>query len=140
MAKIKLGGFEIEGETADIKDIFKDNNFDLNKYLNTNLPHNTFHVMWLIGSVLLFFVLCCCQYVDLFENKNLKYILILSLFLSLGVFTILLHLKFNNIYITGIGIGFGILIICVALGVLTPKEAAKDIKKYIPSSNMEKDK
>lgn len=137
MAKIKAGNLEIEGEAAEINSIIKDQNFDLNKYLDTNLPKNKFKSIWLIVSVFIFFALCCCEYTNAFNNKNLRNIESLAILLFFGLSMVLLQLKLNNPYITTLGVFFGTIIILVSFGVYTPKDAAKDIRKNLPGTNSE---
>lgn len=133
MAKGKIKVKDIEGDSEQIKNLFKDSGFDLNSYLNVR-PLLKIHIAYVIISSVLFFSLTCLIWINVF-NADWTKIATLGSILLLGVTLILVHYKYAMPSITWISFGIGLCLILLALNVYTPKELMKRLEeKTVPST------
>lgn len=87
MGKLKIK--DIEGELSDIHQFFSSENCDLSSYLGAEKKQNKIPILWIGTIVVVFFVLCCCIWNNVFNyswNKVATLGVFILSFLIVGLF------------------------------------------------------
>ena len=122
---MKFGNFE--GTPQELKDVCENHGFDPSTFLNTP-PRFKPKLWFLVSVVILFTMVSVLIWVLPLSESWLKALTIINLTLTI-VSAVVIQLKFNNAWITGISFFGGLLIIAVSLNYITPKEAIKELKE-----------
>lgn len=115
----------IEGDAADLVNIFQQKDSKLKDYITNNLApikRKHIHVGWLIGVGLLFLILNCILWCQAL-NPAIYKITILTSLLIICIATIMLQYNYNNWILSILATFFGLTIMAVSLSYITPKEA-----------------
>jgi hypothetical protein len=125
------GGFE--GETQDIIDFFQKSNSNIPDFLKKKNKNNKKEVshLWVGSCIFLFFACSCWIWIGI-PNPHMYKIAILASFLFLCGCIITIHVRFDNYFASTFAGVFGIAIIAVATGLLTPKQAVENLTNKVP--------
>jgi hypothetical protein len=122
---MKFGDF-FEGTPQEFKDVCQNHGFDPSVFLNPSQRFNT-KVWVLITLTAVFTILSILMWAIPMSDNLLKAFTIINLILAI-ICAIIIQLKFNNTWVTGISFFGGLLIISVCRGYITPKDAIKELK------------
>lgn len=120
---------ELEGNPTLLTQFFKENNCDLNKYINPEAkPVKTLSKWYVIGSTVLFCILCGILYIhpawpDALLNVFKFCALVVGL---LGIFFVYMH--FHEVGAAILAFVIFSIIIVVAYHIISPEEATKELK------------
>lgn len=130
MAKLKIK--DIEGDPKDIHELFQSGGCDLPSYIGAGAKNKMLSAWWIVGVTLLFFILACCIWTELFNLIWTK-VSILGLFLSCFLIIILVQYNYRNYLITILSAAAGVAIILMALNIYSPAEIAKKMESITQS-------
>lgn len=122
---MKFGSFE--GSSEELKDIVENHGFKPENFLD-NSPRfipNIWAVYILSGILTILFI--SLSIFDL--NDNLKKAFIIISFVLLIANSSLIHLKFNNWFVTSLIFIGGIIILSLSLNIVTTEQALKELKE-----------
>lgn len=131
MAIIKIGKDNIEGETQDINNFFVNNNLKLEDYITLKKNEKPVHLLWVVSSIAAYFMVSAIIYVKIFTGKINDVLSLLDFFI-LATVLIMMHRRCKDKVVTSICFLFGIILLLICFGVLSPKEGAKQIQDKLP--------
>lgn len=139
--KIKItdvSGTNIEGASDELTKFFKENNCNLSDYLTPqtgNVPEKG--QLWpvIVSGILLIANTIIIRLVDLNQTWYTVFSIALFVFYTILLLSTYLRWKLPSTIIIGF---MGAIMLLIALGVMSPEEAAKDIKEKIEKTEQTK--
>ena len=123
---------EFQEGVAKLKDSFKADEFDWEKYIKKPVPR--LELKWLIIPIISYCILLLLALLIDFQSETISNLLFITVFGNCGWVVFSVHQRFENITSTGIALLFCLLLLLVAFGFLTPIEATEQARDLIPSS------
>lgn len=127
--RLKINGFEFEGDINDLITICGKGNIELADLLDIDKPKKP--KAWHVILCIIFFCVSCFFSWFFRDKQNCAMILFILDLVFLCSIVIQVHLIWKNYIVTIISVIFGMSIFLTCLGVLTPKEATKNIEQSI---------
>lgn len=122
---MKLGKFE--GTPDELKNVVENHGFNPELFIDIK----TYKIkLWILWAIIAVFVILSCFLYKLPTNSTLYLLFFIINLVVLATIITMVHLKYRLWLITSFIFFIGGVIIGLSVGVLTPKEAANDIRKY----------
>jgi hypothetical protein len=121
---------DIEGDAAQITNLCNNLGFDLNAYLNIK-PTKPKISIWILGIVILLFIVTCCILWIIPINPALYKVLLIVTALFIGAIVFILHHNYDNWGLTGISLLTTVAIMAIALNIYTPKQVLQKTEDQV---------
>ncbi len=126
MAKLKVK--EIEGEAADINQLFKNGNCDLASYLGATPPPKKIHERWLWLTIMAFLGLALCISLNP-SNYYCKSVGTIGLFFFWSLIIFMVQYNHKKWPLTTISFVGGLIVIILALKIYSPEQVVKKLEQ-----------